>query len=168
MQADGCVHELWKYDVQAYLDYLSRNGFNAVRLPLSAALLIRAASADGFLLSERCGEYAGLPLLEALDDLLGRLQAAAIFVMLDMHTLDYPAGNNGLWCNGESVVASGCSRENERPIHKAWRILATRYCSAPNVILADVFNEPHSASWDAWRDFVQRIARDVIHAVCDR
>lgn len=33
MQADGCVHELWKYDVQAYLDYLSRNGFNAVRLP---------------------------------------------------------------------------------------------------------------------------------------
>ena len=119
-----------------------------MRLPLSAALLIRAASADGFLLSERCGEYAGLPLLEALDDLLGRLQAAAIFVMLDMHTLDYPAGNNGLWCNGESVVASGCSRENERPIHKAWRILATRYCSAPNVIppTSPTSNQPPSTS----------------------
>ena len=168
IQASGCVHELYKYPVSEYLAYLRRERFNAVRLPLSAALLNMAASADGYVLSNICGEYAGWELLGALDDLIRRLAAAGLFVMLDMHTLDYPEGNNGLWCTGEAPGSNHCGRVSERPIYRSWRLLAQRYCSFPNVVLADVFNEPHDASWDAWRDFVQRIARDAIHAWCDR
>jgi endoglucanase len=168
LQASGCVHELYKYPVSEYLAYLRRERFNAVRLPLSVALLNMAASADGYVLSDICGEYAGWELLGALDDLIRRLAAAGLFVMLDMHTLDYPEGNNGLWCTGEAPGSNHCGRVSERPIYRAWQLLAQRYCSFPNVVLADVFNEPHEASWDAWRDFVQRIARDAIHAWCDR
>ena len=167
MQADGCVHELWRHNVKDYLDYLAREHFNAVRLPLSAPLLVRAAS-SGFVLAGRCGEYAGWQLLSMLDDLLRRLAAAGLFVMLDIHTMDYPEHNDGLWCTVVAPDGRSCAREHERPLFKAWRVLAKRFCSHPNVVLADVFNEPYGASWAAWRELVQRLSRDVIHALCDR
>lgn len=87
---------------------------------------------------------------------------------LASQTLDHPAGNNGLWCNGEAVHSSSCRRQNEAEVFRAWQVLVERYCSFPNVIAADVFNEAHSASWDAWRGFVQRLSDEVLHPRCAR
>lgn len=73
-----------------------------------------------------------------------RLRTAGIFVMLDMHTVVQPEANTGLWCGyGET-----CTDESEAPLLQAWETLATRYCSShPNVIAADLFNEPYLATW---------------------
>lgn len=84
-QVSGCVHELWKFEVQDYLSYLTVHGFNAVRLPLAAPLILQSADEGGFIVDDQCGEYAGLDTLDVLDDVLRRLQRAGIFVMLDMH-----------------------------------------------------------------------------------
>ena len=157
-QAHGCVHELWKYDVVVYIDFLKAHGFNAVRLPLSASIV----TAQSFKIQGTfiCGtRYQGWESLDILDDVLLRLRDAGIFVMLDLHTLTYPEGNTGTWCTG--------SRCDESLTFGAWQVLATRYCSFPNVIMADVFNEPFDASWSSWRDYVQRIGNSILYW-CDR
>ena len=39
-----------------------------------------------------CGEYNGQISLAVLDDVLTRLRDAGMFVMLDMHVIDFPEG----------------------------------------------------------------------------
>jgi aryl-phospho-beta-D-glucosidase BglC (GH1 family) len=41
-QSSGCPHELWKHNVTEYIDFISAHGFNAVRLPLSAPIVVWA------------------------------------------------------------------------------------------------------------------------------
>ena len=111
--ATGCVHELWKYNASQYIDFLVENNFNAVRLPVNAAILTwetdsaRWANWGGapetqpgepYLSTVRCGEYNGRYSMDILDDVLGRLRDAGIFVMLDVHSLSLPEGNQGDWC----------------------------------------------------------------------
>lgn len=181
--ASGCVHELWRFNVSDYIGFLTRNEFNAVRLPLSGPILTWAAngqrwatrvgfdanlvSGRDYVVGERCGEYSGWTSLAVLDDIINRLRAAGIFVMLDMHTLDYPDGNTGDWCDFQVRASPKISHTSARvsPIHTtfahpdvgdwcdfqtcdviheqlifdAWEVLARRYCASPNVILADLF-----------------------------
>ena len=56
-----------------------------------------------------------------------------------------------------------CTEVGERLIFDAWAVLAQRYCTYPNVILADVFNEPHSADWPSWKSFVERIGTQILN-----
>lgn len=154
-QASGCVHELWKYNVTEYVNFIASNGFNAVRLPLSAPIVAWALHGDrwgqlpqaagqedgrAFRSIGRCGDYNGMLSLHILDDVLQRLRNAGIFVMLDMHTVSFPEGNNANWCDADPCDgASDAGTANERLIFDAWEIIARRYCRYPNVILADVF-----------------------------
>mmetsp|Transcript_29831 Transcript_29831/g.65226 ORF Transcript_29831/g.65226 Transcript_29831/m.65226 type:complete len:779 (-) Transcript_29831:266-2602(-) len=158
----ACVNELWKYDVQDYIDFLVTNDFNAVRIPMSAPLI-----ALNPVLSDSCGEYTGATSLDAFDDLLLRLRRAGLLVMIDIHTLTEPEQNNPLWCE-----ADACTAENEAPLFAAWRTLARRYCSHPNVIAADLFNEPFGATWGTnratdWDRAAERLGT-MLHSECAR
>jgi aryl-phospho-beta-D-glucosidase BglC (GH1 family) len=153
-QASGCVHEMWKHGVGEYVDFLVENNFNAVRLPLAAPLVNQSSWKVGGL----CGDdWNGRETLHVLDEVVGRLRRAGIFVMLGMHTTTHPEGNQGSWkVHGTDAL-----------IFDAWTKLAERYCPYNNVILADVFNEPHGEKWSSWRGFVQRIG-DAILGKCPR
>ena len=161
-QANGCVHELWNFPLQAYLDFLVRHGINLVRLPLSATIVTWPS--PGYNTTWHCGEYNGWRSLDVLDHVISRLRDAGIFVMLDMHTLDHPEGNNGMWC---WTGNSWCAHREESLVFSAWQVVARHYCGQPNVIMADVFNEPWMADWKAWAGFVQRIGAH-IHDFCPR
>ena len=65
--------------------------------------------------------------------------------------------NSATWC-GEPV----CNADNEQVLRDAWVRLAEGYCGYKNVILADIFNEPHGALWDEWRAAVTRIANAIL------
>ena len=138
-QASGCVHRLWDDTVEEYIAFLVEHRFNSVRLPLSVQWILSNDETDGL-----CGEYEGWATLDILDDLVIRLEQAGIFVVLDMHTLEVD-GNQGLWCDPNS--RGECTANEEAPIREAWEVLAARYCSSPNVVGADLFNEPYSATW---------------------
>ena len=128
------MHELWKHDLQGYIDFLVEHRFNAVRLPLSAQIVGENQEVGGL-----CGEYYGWQSLDILDDLVLKLQRVGIFVMFDMHTLEIDV-NNGMWCYTD--VWGDCDTSAETLVWDAWETLARRYCSSPNVIAADLFNEP--------------------------
>ena len=138
-QASGCVHRLWDDTVEEYIAFLVEHRFNSVRLPLSVQWILTNDETNGL-----CGEYEGWATLDILDDLVIRLEQAGIFVVLDMHTLEVD-GNQGLWCYPNS--RGECTANEEAPIREAWEVLAARYCSSPNVVGADLFNEPYSATW---------------------
>lgn len=163
----GCVHELWKHDVTEYIEFLSNNRFNAVRLPLSAAIVTWAIHGRSWNLAGhdepgpyrvqgKCGLYQGWLSLQILDDVITRLRDKGIFVMLDMHTTDID-GNQATWCTNQA-----CDTAGEQLIFDAWAVIASRYCSFANVILADVFNEPYGSLWPAWQGFVQRIGGQIL------
>ena len=170
-QASGCPHELWKHNVSDYIDYLVNHSFNAVRLPLSGWIVQQSSYTI-------TGDYIcglgneGRESMDILDEVLGLLRAAGIFVMLDMHTLSHPEANQRLWCLPHNH-AKGCSPYWEGAIFSAWRKLATRYCDTqPHVILADVFNEPSGAVWGGggrndWAYFATRMGNEILR-LCPR
>ena len=167
-QSDGCVHELWRHTVDEYIQFLVEHGFNAVRLPLSAAIV--AAQSWQIVGDYLCGAaYEGWESLDILDDVVNRLQTAGLFVALDVHTLTHPEQNQPLWCLGDG----GCDAVTEALMFSSWEKLANRYCSYPNVILADLFNEPYSATWKGelggsdWGDFAKRMG-DFVLGICPR
>ena len=123
-----------------YINFLVQHRFNSVRLPLSTHWIL----SNNVVEASQCGEYASMRHLDVLDDVLTRLQSAGIFALLDMHTATYPETNDGLWCSPHAA----CTAETEASITSAWQTLARRYCSSyPNILGADLFNEPHQATW---------------------
>jgi len=142
-QADGCPFQVAGAHLSDHVDFLVQHSFNAVRLALSAAWVN-----GNWLASSACAEYAGMPTLAVLDDTLGQLRDAGIFAVLDIHTVEYPESNSGLWCGNN---ASACTSETEAPLFGAWQTLAERYgplsSAFPNVIGADLFHEPFLATW---------------------
>ncbi|EOD29661.1 hypothetical protein EMIHUDRAFT_233753 [Emiliania huxleyi CCMP1516] len=167
----ACVHELYKgwanlgYAVDDYIAFLTRHGFNSVRLPLSVEHVASNPTLTG-----SCGrEWEGLRSLAALDDLVRRLQDAGIYVMLGIHVIATDT-NSALWCQS---VEGGCSSEDEEPLFDAWSSLVTRYCASPNVIAADLYNEPFGATWGSgdrmtdWDLAAERLGNHVL-ARCPR
>lgn len=186
-QNDGCVHELWKHQISDYIAFLTDHSFNAVRLPLSAPLVI-----SNDFVGSNCGELKGMRMLSALDlvsqhgsnetailcpklkpkhaacaqdgticQVVGRLRDAGIFVLLGIHTITEPEANTGLWCE-HAADEEGCTPVTEEPLHEAWLVLAERYCSAPNVVFADLFNEPYLATWGTGKEVCPRQARLIL------
>ena len=157
MQSHGCPNHLTWHTFEQYLDRLVVDlEMNLVRLPLSAEWINGNMAANNYI----CGEYRHMPTLSVLDDVLARLAARGVFVMLDMHTL-HSDRNFPLWCDPEP-----CDDASEQAIFAAWATLAQRYCSRPNVIMADLFNEPRT-SWESWREAAQRLGDHVL-SYCDR
>ena len=95
---------------------------NLVRLPLSAEWINGNMAADNYI----CGEYRYIPTLSVLDDVLERLAARGVFVMLDMHTLHLHR-NFPLWCDPEP-----CDDASEQAIFAAWATVPSRSATAPS------------------------------------
>ena len=163
-QANGCVHELYKYNASSYVHFLSANHINAIRLPLSVPLI----NAQSFIIQgQSCGpHYEGWETLAVLDDVVTRLRDAGIFVMLGLHTISHPENNNPVWWD-EDAGEQPQQEHPVLPVFAAWAKLSDRYCAHSNVLLADVFNEPSGADWSTWRDYVQRVG-ELILARCPR
>ena len=167
----NCPEELLGFrgarDMSEYTGVLTENHFNAVRLTLYA----RGVLDDPLLNTNRCGHLSHgnihMPVIrynEALRTVVQTLSQSGQFVMLDIHSLD-GANNPGTWCGEPS--SSSCNAVNEATLRDAWTKLARDLCAESNVILADVFNEPHAATWADWSAAAARIG-DAIHSVCPR
>mgnify|MGYP006271644471 FL=1 len=131
-------HGIWARDYKETLAQIRGTGFNLIRLPWSVNA-IRSANVGGIDFSKGANaELQGLGPLDVLDRIVAEAGRQGLFVLLDCHRLD-DVKIPELW------YGDGFTEEDWI---EAWRTMARRYGKAPNVIGADVKNEPHgAASW---------------------
>jgi aryl-phospho-beta-D-glucosidase BglC (GH1 family) len=149
-------HGTWIRRYTAIIDDIASMGFNCIRMPFSGAFrntsLTPPPSAIDFALNP---EFTGKTSLEIMDLILDYCETKGLYVFLDHHRRAAGAGADGWPIDGSYTEAMW---------HETWGVMATRYASHPVVIGADVHNEPHSGTWDAWNTLATDCG-DYIHTI---
>lgn len=158
----GChsIHALWAQPLDNYVNVLKTNGFNAVRLTISAELMLNldtytVNSASDSMNPGVNGSSAG----KQLDLYVKKLGDAGILVMFNMHNLLDNGPIDPLWYTASFP---------ESKLTQAFVTLAQRYKNSPNVFAMDIINEPHgSASWGGdpstdWASAAERIGNEIL------
>jgi endoglucanase len=131
------VHGLWSRDLDDTMRQVRRMGFNTVRLPFSLQAL---ASRDPVQNIGTNAALQGKPPQEAMDVVIDAAARAGLMVLLENHSLSDDGYTYGLWY--------GQAGYTEDDWVRAWEGLARRYRGRPNVVGADLKNEPHGdATW---------------------
>jgi len=156
----GVPHGLWSRDLDEMLDQIADLGFNTIRVPFAAAIIDTDEPVQGVNEAEN-PDLAGATSLEVLDRFVAASGERGLAVILDRHTLA-PDNRHHLWYDDQY----GPER-----LLTDWEFLADRYRDVPNVIGADLYNEPHDeACWGCddpaldWHAAAEA-AGDAIHAI---
>lgn len=160
---DNHPHALWANSLQAYVDIIKHNGFNAVRLTMSAETMLNLDSAKALNINKDLNPALGGPNVTAgavLDALVGACRQANILVMLNMHRMTPGGEITELWYTGEWP---------ESRVIQAWRAVVARYKNHPHVFAMDLKNEPHGrAAWGGgdystdWAAAAERIGNAIL------
>ncbi len=133
----GAPHGIWSRNANEMIAQIADLGFNTIRLPFSSAMLADGFTPNGINEHEN-PDLVGLTSLEVMDEIIDMAGANGLAVILDRHTLS-PDNRHHLWYDE--------TYDHERYLDD-WRLLAGRYADRPNVIGADLYNEPHDdACW---------------------
>ena len=154
-------HGLWTRDYKDMLAQIRGAGFNAIRLPFSIQALRSSTTSGLDLGGGRNAALAGKTPLEAMDVIVDEASRQGLVVLLDCHSL---SDDGFMW---DTWYGQGGYTEDDWV--STWQMLARRYKDRPNVIGADLKNEPHGiATWGTggdtdWRRAAER-AGSAIHA----
>jgi hypothetical protein len=106
---------------------------NAVRVPLNEDCWLGINGVKA--------RYSGPRYRQAIAAFVGRLHAAGLYVILDLH-----------WNAPGKQKALNLKKMADRDHSPAfWRSLATQF-RGDHAMLFDLYNEPHDISWPCWRD----------------
>jgi aryl-phospho-beta-D-glucosidase BglC (GH1 family) len=134
-------HGTWLVPWKGILDQIKGMGFNCIRLPFSGDTadnpLVPDTAIDEEINADLVGKYA----LEIFDMIISYCEEIDLYVVLDHHRRS--AGNGA---DGEPTDGS----YSQSDWLASWGVMANRYKDAVNVVGADVHNEPHNLTWDAW------------------
>lgn len=142
----GVFHGLYAQPPSAFLDLLSDNKFNAVRVTLDTDLMLNDRS-HGYVKPEEDEKHVapyksplmGMTSLEVLDWFVDQFAERGVLVLLDLHCLDTGGTNKSpVFFNDQFPVTK---------VMEGWGKMAKRYGDKWNVLGADVFNEPFGATW---------------------
>jgi len=154
-------HGFWAQPWSFFVNFVSNRGFNAVRIPLSVEGVWFNSPVEPASINRNLNpDLVNGTLLSVLDIIVNGFSEKQILVVLDMHRLAPSNSSSELWYS---------STWTEEQLSQAWETLATRYCSFPNVVAADLFGEPHgAATWGNddpitdWRMAAGRIGNRVL------
>jgi len=155
------AHGLWARDYSEMLAQIHGLGFNAIRLPFSIQSIRSSSISSVNTALGRNSELAGKTPLQAMDLIVEEARRQDLLVVLDLHSLDDDSFSHPLW------YGNGYSEDDWVD---ALRTMANRYGDDPNVVAADLKNEPHGeAQWGTgaaqdWRRAAER-AGDAVHAI---
>eukprot|EP00741_Cyanophora_paradoxa_P016823 tig00020943_g16247.t1 len=159
--ANNVFHGLWSKSADFFVNFIAKNGFNAVRVPFAGDLGLNDATPTGVDGASN-PDLVGKSSLEVLDVVVAKLAKKNVLVMLDMHRPTASDGITELWYHGSMT---------EDKVIAAWKKMAARYCDNWNVFAADIKNG--AATWgtgnDAtdWDAAAARIGNAVL-SVCPR
>jgi endoglucanase len=153
-------HGLWARDYKDLILQIKTLGYNFIRLPYSVQMM-KERKVSGIDFSK--GANATLKdksPLEVMDAIVQEADKQGLMVLLDSHRLNNKSIPE-LW------YGDGFTEEDWIT---AWTDLATRYKSQPNVIGADLKNEPHGkATWGSgdrktdWRLAAERAGNAILN-----
>ena len=148
-------HGLWTRNWQEMMDEIKATGFNAIRLPFSLEAVLDASATPNGIDFGLNPDLAGLSGLQILDRIVSYAEDIGVGIILDNHRSAAGDGPNGsgLWYGDGYTEADWIG---------AWTMLAERYGDSPAIIGADLVNEPHSASWDAWASAAERAGNAIL------
>jgi chitinase len=130
---------LWTRGYKDMMNQMASLGFNTIRLPFSSDMLHSTAAPQGIDFSKN-PDLQGLTALQIMDKIVDYAGQVGLKIILDHHRSDPGAGvsPNGLWYDAQHSQADWVSD---------WAMLATRYADKPQVIGADLHNEPYNGTW---------------------
>lgn len=130
---------LWARGYKDMMQQMVALGFNTIRLPFSTDMLHSTAAPGGIDYS-RNPDLQGLTPLQVMDRIVDYAGQIGLRIILDHHRSEAGSGAsaNGLWYDGQHSEAQWVSD---------WQMLATRYADKPQVIGADLHNEPYNGTW---------------------
>ena len=132
---------LWTHNITFYLDFLVRNGFNAVRLPFALDNVMADQGPQEHMIKAE-HQLRGASYLAMMERVVDLAASRGLLILLDLHRLQAKRwADAGLW------YAEGITGDT---VKEAWDRIQARLCSRWNVFAADVLNEPHGAKWDDW------------------
>lgn len=132
---------LWVHNASFYLNFLARNGFNAVRLPFALDNALSDDLPDANML-RAVPAWRGLRYLDVIERIVDAAADEGLLVLLDLQRLRSTVWpDDGLW------FAPGITLEK---VMTMWDRIQNRFCSHWNVLGADLLNEPHGAIWADW------------------
>jgi endoglucanase len=152
-------HGLWARDYKEMLAQIKGLGYNLIRLPYAVqSLRATAISGVDFTIGSNRDLQNKTPL-EAMDLIIQEAQRQGLMILLDSHRLNNQQIPE-LWYGDGFTEADWID---------TWKLLATRYQRQPNVIGADLKNEPHGrASWGTndratdWRLAAERAGNAIL------
>jgi endoglucanase len=130
-------HGLWARNWEQMLDQQRQSGFNTIRLPYSNESLAESSVPTGidYKLNP---DLQGLKGVGLIDKIVQGAQQRGMMVVLDQHRPD-SQGQSSLWYT---------EKVSEQQWLNDWVMLAQRYKNNPNVVGADLHNEPKAeATW---------------------
>ncbi|MEB3295676.1 MAG: cellulase family glycosylhydrolase [Synechococcales bacterium] len=152
-------HGLWVRDYKDFLSQIKQQGYNIIRLPYSVQALgdNRVSGIDYGLPGN--ADLQGKTPLEVMDAIVQEAGRQGLMVLLDSHRLNNQRIPE-LWYGDGFTEADWIN---------AWTMLAERYRNQPNVIGADLKNEPYGrASWGTgdratdWRLAAERAGNAIL------
>lgn len=143
---------LWACDLNTSLQAIADHGFNLLRIPISAELILQWKSGDcptaNF--NQATNFYlVGMDSLEIFDYVVGQCRANGLKIMLDIHSAetDSMGHMSNLWYTNAISVEQ---------YQEALCFMAARYCEDDTIIAYDLKNEPHGKPYEdnkaIWND----------------
>ncbi len=167
METDAyCPHALWQVSISSLFDFITKNGFNAIRLPFTTEFALGLdtlkCTTINYSLNPQMKDWtAG----QMMDFMLAECNKRGIAVLLSMHRFTSKGEIPELWYDNDF---------SENKVIDAWKKMIQRYKKYNCLFGIDLKNEPHGkASWGDgnistdWARASERISLE-IHKISPR
>ncbi len=143
---------LWACDLNTSLQAIADHGFNLLRIPISAELILQWESGEypAANFNQATNFYlVGMNSLEIFDYVIGQCRANGIKIMIDIHSADTDSMGHmaNMWYSNDVSTA-----EYQQAL--VW--MAERYAKDDTIIAYDLKNEPHGKPYESnkaiWND----------------
>ena len=143
---------LWNSDLNTSIQSIADHGFNLIRIPMSAELILQWKNGvyPTANFNNATNYYlVGMNSLEIFDYILGQFRACGLKVMIDIHSAktDSMGHMANLWYNGNITTEK---------YQEALVWMAERYAKDDTIIAYDLKNEPHGKPYEQdkaiWND----------------